>query len=317
MKKRVVFFGTPRFAATILSYLLEQGVNIVACVTKPDKPQGRSSTLVSPPVKKIALEHNLPLFQPLKASTPEFAEEMRRFQPDLFVVVAYSEIFREILLTLPPLGCINVHASLLPKYRGAAPIQRAVMAGERETGVTIMRMVKELDAGEMYAVGKMAIGPEMTSGEVFEELAKVGGVELLKVVKRFEEGEVAGVAQDHSQATFAPKVTPQEGEIDWNRSAQELHNHIRGVTPKPGAWCWVEVKGERKRLAVKKACISNLNGRPGVILDGPGLIIACREGALSLLEVQLEGKKSLSTSEFLRGISKNNLSFVLIPKELY
>ncbi len=308
--KRIVFFGTPRFAATILEALLSHGANIVGVVTKPDKPVGRSSELMPPPVKILANKKGILLFQPLKASTPEFAEELKKLSPDLFVVVAYSEIFKEILLQLPPQGCINVHASLLPKYRGAAPIHRAVMAGETETGVTIMSMAKELDAGEILSVAKTPITPETTSQDLFEVLAKLGAEELWKVLEAFERGDVKGQAQDPSLATYAPKVNFSDGKIDWKKPANELHNLVRGLFPKPGAWCEVVVRKEKKRLLIKKSSIADGQGSPGDILSQKGLIIACGQGALNLLEIQLEGKKAMKTEEFLRGISKEELSFI-------
>lgn len=291
--------------------MLQEKIDVVAVVTKPDKPQGRSSTPVPPPVKVVAEGAGIPVYQPLKASTVEFADTLRAFDPDLFVVVAYSEIFKEILLELPRLDCINVHASLLPKYRGAAPIHRSVMAGDSETGVTIMSMAKELDAGEILGVGKVSLGPDMTTGELFDVLAQIGAVELLKVLKAFEKGEVQRQKQDPTLVTYAPKVTPAEGQIDWKKSALLLHNHIRGMTPKPGAWCWVEIQGQRKKLLIKKTKVElQKNGEPGKVLPENGLVIACGEGALQILELQLEGKKAMLVSDFLRGTQKENLKFV-------
>lgn len=314
---RIIFFGTPRFAATILEDLLRHKADIVAVVTKPDKPVGRSSTPQPPAVKVIAEKNGLQVLQPQKASTPEFAQTLREFNPDLFVVVAYSEIFKEILLTLPPLGCINVHASLLPKYRGAAPIHRCVMAGDAETGVTIMSMAAELDAGEILSVGKIPLGPETTTGELFESLSHLGASELRQVLQAFEAGTVKRLPQDPALATFAPKVTSATGQIDWHKPAHVLHNHIRGLSPKPGAWTTVSVRGENKKFHIKKSRVfsrSNASScTPGTILPEKGLVVACgptgQEG-LDLLEVQLEGKKAMPALDFVRGILKEELNFV-------
>jgi methionyl-tRNA formyltransferase len=310
-RKRIIYFGTPRFAATVLEMILESGAHVVAVVTKPDKPLGRSSELKPPPVKVVAEKHQIPVLQPRKASTPEFAEILKEFRPDLFLVVAYAEIFKEILLELPPLGCVNVHASLLPKYRGAAPIHRSVMAGDKETGVTIMSMEKELDAGEILSVAKTAIGPDMTTGELFEVLAHLGGQELVKVLPEIENRTIKRVKQDPALVTHAPKVTPETGEVDWSKPAQVLHDHIRGQTPKPGAWCWAIVKGAKKRFHIKKTKVEPFQGSPGEILSQKGFIVACGEGALNLLEVQLEGKKAMPADQFLRGIAKNEIQFQL------
>lgn len=307
---KVVFFGTPRFAATILDYLLQKKANIVAVVTKPDKPQGRNQELKAPPVKVLAERHNLPLFQPQKASAAEFASVLEKLDADLFFVVAYSEIFKENLLKMPRLGCVNVHASLLPAYRGAAPIHRSVMAGDKETGVTIMSMAKELDAGEILAVAKTPISEEATTGELFETLSHLGAQALWDVLCQFEEGKVQGVAQDPSKVTYAAKVTSDEAWVDWSKPAWTLHNHIRGLNPKPGAWANIWIRGERKRLLIKKTHVESQScGRPGEILNTPGFVVGCGEGALSLDEVQLEGKKALNSKEFLRGFPKEELYF--------
>lgn len=305
---KIIFFGTPAFAAHILEYLISQNVPIAAVVTKPDKPQGRSSELKPPAVKVSALNAGIAVLQPLKASTPEFAEILKSYDADLFVVVAYSEIFKEILLKLPPLGCVNVHASLLPKYRGAAPIHRAVMNGDKESGVTIMSMAKELDAGEILSVAKTPIPEDMTTGELFQKLSELGAKELYKVLCQFDEDSVVRTAQDPKLVTYAPKVTPEEAFIDWSRSAEDLHNHIRGLTPKPGAWCFVTLKGDKKRFIVKKTkVVPNILEKPGTLIPSKGLTISCAQGALDILEVQLEGKKPMKIEEFLRGILKEEL----------
>ena len=245
---RIVYFGTPQFSATVLEFLLKQKVQIVACVTKPDKPQKRSKTPIPSPVKVVAESHRLPLLQPLKASDPEFAEkELRPLNADLFIVVAYSEILKENLLAMPRLGCINVHASLLPKYRGAAPIQRCIMAGDKESGVTIMAMQIKLDAGGMLKVAKTKIDDEMTAGDLSTILSHIGAEALWEVIQKVEKGQIQPEPQDSSKVTQAPKLTSDEGAIDWTQPAETVHNHIRGVTPKPGGWCWIYCRGKKKR----------------------------------------------------------------------
>ncbi|MFI0434194.1 MAG: methionyl-tRNA formyltransferase [Parachlamydiaceae bacterium] len=312
---RVVFFGTPVFAAHVLEYLLKNQVNIVGVVSKPDRPKGRSSALIPTPVKTVALAYNpsLPLFQPEIVSAPEVADSLRSLQADLFVVVAYGEIIKQHLLEMPFKGCINLHASFLPKYRGAAPIQRCIMDGETQTGVTIIHMVKKMDAGDMIRKVMIPIDPEMTYGELEEALCEVGKKLFFDVIMDFEKGEPSSIPQDLSQVTIAPKIELEDCQISWSRPAHELHNLVRGVNPFPGAWCNVLVKGEKKRLKINRtrivfsdhcspATIVNIDQTKG------NLIIAAGDHALELLEVQLEGKKSMSSEELTRGISR--LQFV-------
>lgn len=302
---RVVFFGTSAFAARVLRDLIRQNVDIVAIVTRPDKPKGRSLNLLPPPVKEEALKYPLPIYQPLKASTPEFAEILKHHKPDLFLVVAYGEIIKTLLLDIPSKGCINVHASLLPKYRGASPIQRCLMHGEKETGITIMQMVLEMDAGDMLSVVKTPISEEMTFGELGSQLSESATPALIQVIQQIDKGTLKKVPQDHTEATFAPKLTAQEEEIHWERPAQELHNLIRALSPFPGAWCFIQIGSEKKRLKIKLSkVIPHLQGKPGEILSlsKQDLILACGQGSLQLLQVQLEGKKMMPVREFLQGL---------------
>ncbi len=303
---RIVFFGTSAFAARVLEDLIKQGIEICAIVTKIDKPKGRSLQTTPPPVKERALElaPQIPIYQPKKASTPEFAEILKNYQADLFVVVAYGEIIKTLLLEIPPLGCVNIHASLLPKYRGANPIVRCLMNGEKETGITIMDMVLEMDAGDMLEVAKIPIPDSMTFGELDQKLSQIATECLLKVLQAKKEGNVVRMPQDHTQATFAPKLLPGEEEVRWEQPAAQIHNLIRALSPKPGAWAWIQVGAEKKRLKIKRSeAVSDLLGTPGqnLVLSKTEWIVACGTGALRLLEVQLEGKKSLPVEEFLRG----------------
>lgn len=294
----IVFFGTSKFAADILKCLINYKLNIVAVVTRTDKPKGRSLKVSPPPVKEFLLqaEERIPLLQPVKASTPEFVEEIKKYSPDLFIVAAYGEIIKTFLLDLPPLGAINVHGSLLPKYRGAAPIQRSLMNGDQETGVTIMKMVLEMDAGDMLAKAKVAVPPNMNFGELEAKLAEISCEPLRDVICQIESGSLQPVAQDRSQVTFADKIKSEETQIIWGRSAHEIHNLIRALSPHPGAWCWLEVSGERKRMKVKKSEVA-LHDR-----QASDWIVPCGKGELRLVEVQLEGKKSLPAHELLRGL---------------
>jgi methionyl-tRNA formyltransferase len=303
----IIFFGTSSFAAKILSSLIERGYFIAAVVTRPDKSKGRHLHASAPPVKEIALKlkPDLPVFQPEKASAPEFAEVLKAFHADLFVVVAYGEIIKKNLLEMPRLGCINIHASLLPKFRGAAPIQRTLMEGEKETGITIIEMSPQMDAGDILAIEAIPIPEEMTFGELEGKLCDLGIKLLLEVIRQFEQNNVAKTPQDHTRATLAPKMTPEDEKIDWQKSARVIHNQIRALSPSPGAWTNIAVGTGVKRLKIKKAIvIEEMGGDPGAILrfGKEGWVIACGKGALRLIEVQLEGKKAMSAEECVRGI---------------
>jgi methionyl-tRNA formyltransferase len=306
---RIVFFGTPPFAAEILKHLLNQSAEIVAVVTKPDKPQGRSGALVPSAVKQLAQEKlpNVPLLQPAKISAPEYVEQLAQLKPDLFIVVAFGEIIKQALLDVPKFGCINIHASLLPKYRGAAPIQRAVMNGDPESGVTIMYMVKQMDAGDIIRMVRCPIPENMTAGELEQQLCNLGRIAIVDVIKELGQGIVKREPQDHSAATMAPKVELEDGLVDWNRTAREIHNTIRGLTPRPGSWCLVNLRGEQKRLKVADTSVVSESGTPGAILrcDEKGLIVACGKDSLCIGKVQLEGKKMVPAIEFWRGIQSS------------
>lgn len=304
---KIVFFGTSSFAAQILSFLIQHRLNIVAVVTRPDRPQGRSLKTASPAVKEVARTEipQIPVFQPEKASTVELADKLRSLNPDLFLVVAYGEIIKTILLSIPIKGSINIHASLLPKYRGAAPIQRALMNGEVETGVTIIEMVLEMDAGDILAVAKTSIPPEMTFGELEIQLRQISGPLVLDVIQKIDKGNVTRQPQNPLEVTFASKLLPQEEKINWLDSAKKIHNQIRALSPTPGAWSYVQCGKEKKRIKIKRSePVEASSGVPGesLLCERREWIVACGKGALKLLEVQLEGKKTLLVDEFLRGI---------------
>ena len=306
---KVIFFGTPPFAAHVLEYLLSHSIHVAAVVTKPDRPKGRSRVPLPTPVKLIAQQQipPIPVYQPELVSDPEFADVLIPYQADLFVVVAYGEIIKQHLLDMPKLGCINLHASLLPKYRGAAPIQRCILEGETETGVTIMHMVKKMDAGDIIKTVKIPIHPDSTYGELEQDLCDAGEKALLEVIHDFGRNRIEREPQNHSLATFAPKIELEDCKIFWGRPAKEIHNLVRGVNPHPGAWCYVKIRQKPLRLKIHRTeYLIGYKGVPGEILSygSEGLIIACGEEAVRLVEVQLEGKKSLSAEELMKGIPK-------------
>jgi methionyl-tRNA formyltransferase len=305
---KIIYFGTPVFAAKVLTYLLENGVNISAVITKPDKAKGRSNELVPTPVKQVALAHQLPVYQPEIVSDPAFAPTLEAYQADLFVVVAYGEIIKQHLLDMPQKGCINVHASLLPKWRGAAPIQRSIIHGDHKSGVTIMYMVRKMDAGDMIKTVEVPIGPNTTFGQLEEALCEAGKHALLEVIRSLEKGPVNRTPQNHEEMTLAPKIELEDCEINWENSAQDIHNLIRGVNPYPGAWCFVSVKGDKKRLKIYTSELLSENVPPKKIkADKKGLIAGCGTHSLRLVDVQLEGKKAMTSAELLRGISIDNI----------
>jgi len=313
---KVIFFGTPTFASETLQFLIDHDVDIVGVVTKPDKPVGRSKKPVPTPVKQVAQEKlpHVSLFQPEKASTTEFIETLSLLNADLFVVVAYGEIISQALLDLPKIACINVHASLLPKYRGAAPIQRAIMNGEKETGVTVMHMVRKMDAGPMIRQAKVKIGSNTTAGELHDLLQGEGAKILLEVLRDFEQGALVEIPQDESMVTFANKIELDDCEVCWNLPAREIHNLIRGVAPHPGAWCTVEHRGVKKRLKLLSSrVVLGYTETPGQFLEfgQDGIIVACKDEALRLIEIKLEGKKAMTAEEFARGTSQKEIKLIL------
>lgn len=305
---KIVFFGTSPFAAKILKFLLDHHKNIAAVVTRTDKPQGRSLKVGMPPVKELALHFpHIPILQPAKASTPEFAAQLQTYCADLFVVAAYGEILKKEILNIPKYGAINVHGSLLPQYRGAAPIQRCLMNGDLYTGITIIQMVLEMDAGDMLEKAELAITSEMNYGMLEEKLADISGPALLKILEKMQKGTLHSTPQNPSGVTFASKILPHETQIVFNLPAASVHNQIRALAPTPGAWCFAQVGPDQKRLKIKRSEVAaDMQGYPGenLAFSGKDWIVGCATGAIRLLEVQLEGKKSLPIQDFLRGCSE-------------
>lgn len=310
---KVLFFGTPDFAAEILSFLLAHQVQVVGVITKPDRPKGRSGTPQPTPVKLVAEAKHppLPCLQPPIVSAPEWRDAIAAFNADLFVVVAYGEIIKQHLLDMPRYGCINVHPSLLPKYRGAAPIQHSIMNGDSKTGVTIMHMVRKMDAGDIIQVVEVPIFENTTFPELEKELCHVGSAALLDVIHKIEAGNAPRTPQDESQATLAPKIELENCEIHWERPAGILHNLVRAVTPEPGAWCWVRVRDQRKRLKILRTEVVEHSGQPGEILSlwPQQFVVGCGEKALRILELQLEGKRAMTAQELMRGMPRDTLQF--------
>jgi methionyl-tRNA formyltransferase len=300
----VVFFGTPRFAVPTLQHLLDSPHVVAGVVTQPDRPRGRGHKITFAPVKTLASERNIPVVQPERLKPPEVAETLRAWGADVAVVAAYGRIIPEHLLTIPRLGMINVHASLLPEYRGAAPVHRAVMNGDAVTGVTIMRVVKELDAGPTFAKVTRPIGPDETSDSVEDALAELGARLLIDVLGQMAAGAAHEEPQDDSKATYAPRLLKEEGLIDWSQSAAQLHNRVRGLYPWPHAYSFL--KGAR--LIVRRSrVIAGPNGpgpsEPGTIAEitSDALVVATGEGQLGILEIQPEGKRAMRAQDFVAG----------------
>lgn len=298
---RVVFFGTPAFAVPTLDALLASRHTVVGVVTQPDRPRGRGQRTADGPVKARALAAGVPVLQPASLKDPAFLAAYAALGADLGVVAAYGKILSDAVLAVPRLGLINVHASLLPRYRGAAPIHRAVAAGETETGVTIMRVVKALDAGAMLATVKRPIAADDTSVEVEHDLARLGATLLVTVVDRLAEGPITETPQDESRSTYAPRLTKDDGLVDWSRPARQVHDLIRGMQPWPQAYSYL--KGHRLILVRTSLDTTGASGLPGTVLaaHGADLRVAAGSGALVVTELQAEGKRPMATRDFLAG----------------
>ena len=300
---RIVFFGTPRFAVPTLECLLQSPHAVAGVVTQPDRPRGRGHHVSEAPVKSLAIARGLPLYQPTRLRDPEVAATLRNWDPDLGVVAAYGRLIPDEVLALPRLGMINVHASLLPKYRGAAPVHRAVMAGERETGVTIMRVIRELDAGPTFAAAARPIGPDETSDVVEGDLAALGGRLLVDVVHAMAEGAAHEERQDEALATYAPKITREDGLIDWTGGGRSIHDQVRGLHPWPHAYTFLD--GARLivlRTRVEPAAAPSR--APGTIVHVTRDALHVATGsaeAVVLEQVQPEGRRPMTVRDYLAG----------------
>lgn len=295
---RIVFMGTPDFAVPSLQALIDAGHDVCAVYTQPDKPQGRKQILTAPPVKTLALEHDIPVFQPNTLKNEVEQARLRELAPEVIIVVAYGKLLPKAVLDIPPHGCINVHGSLLPRWRGAAPIQWAVIAGDEMAGVTTMQMAEGLDTGDMLLTYETKVGEKETAGELFDRLAQSGAELLSQTLVKLD--EITPRPQDDAQSCYAHMLDKQMAVIDWSKSAHEIDCLIRGLNPWPIAL--TTLSGERlKVFAAEKAAG---NGEPGTVLEADpkkGLTVACGEGALKLTEIQLVGGKRMKATDFLRG----------------
>lgn len=299
---RIVYFGTPEFAVPALAALLRSRHKVVGLVSQPDRPKGRGQRLAATPTKQLAMLCGVRVLQPTRLRDDVFLDDIRALHADLGVVAAYGRILPDALLAIPRLGMINVHASLLPRYRGAAPVHRAVIAGDTETGVTIMRVAHDLDAGAMMAVGRRPIGPGETSPEVERDLAGLGATLLLDVVEQLAEGRATQTPQDDALATHAPKILKSEGTVDWTLPAREIHNRVRGLQP----WPLVSVRVGAARYLLHRTEILDepTTAAPGTIASSSGdrLTVAAGDGRqVRVLQIQPEGRRAMSARELLAG----------------
>ena len=301
---RLVFMGTPDLARTVLAALEDDArFQLVAVVAQPNRPKGRDLQLQPPPVKVEALARGLPVLQPEKTREPAFLDQLRSLSPDLIVVAAYGQILPQALLDIPRHGCLNVHTSLLPRWRGAAPIQWAIAAGDAETGVTVMRMEAGLDTGPIVSLARTPITDADTGQTLHDRLAELGGKLLLETIPAYVAGGLVPRTQPAEGVTYARKITKEDGRLDWTQPARALWNRLRAFTPWPGAFCLMPAEPKPKLLKVHAAQPVVATGEPGTVLaaDKTGLVVACGDGALRLTEVQPEGGKRMTAEQFLAG----------------
>jgi methionyl-tRNA formyltransferase len=299
---RIVFMGTPEFAVPSLAALLTSEHSVVGVVTQPDRPKGRGHELAASPIKQLAVQHKIPILQPLKMKDPAFLDALSAWKPDLIAVTAFGRILPKVILDLPPRGCVNVHASLLPKYRGAGPIQWALIRGERETGITTMLMDEGMDTGAMLLQERAAITPDDTSGTLSSKLADIGGRLLIDTLARIQNGTVTPQPQGQSQATMAPLLKKEDGLLDWTLPALDLANRVRGLSPWPGAYTYL---GEDRWVVWKASVLDRLVVRvlPGTIVDATkeGLVVATGDGVLRIMEFQPANSRRMSVAQYLTG----------------
>ena len=297
---RILFMGTPDIAAECLKALYAAGHEICGVYTRRDKPVGRKQVLTAPPVKEVALEHGTPVFQPRTLRDGSEDENIRTLAPELIVVVAYGCILPASVLSIPKHGCINLHVSLLPKYRGSAPVQWSVLNGDPETGVSIMQMDEGLDTGDVLRCERIAIDPEETSGELFDRVTAVGAQVLCQTIPAIEQGRLKPVVQDHEHATLAPMLSKEMAEFHLTDTAEHIHNWVRGMNPWPGAW--FVTSGGTKLKVTQCRVAASAGEAPGTVLATKPLTVACGEGAVQLLQVVPEGKKPMEGTAFAAGL---------------
>ena len=298
---RIVFAGTPDFAATALKALLAAGHTVVGVYSQPDRPAGRGRKLMPSPVKQVALDAGLPVFQPDSLKPDDAQQELAALNPDVMIVAAYGLILPKAVLDIPTHGCLNIHASLLPRWRGAAPIQRAIAAGDRETGITIMQMDVGLDTGDMLLKTSTPIRPDDTGGRLHDRLAEMGGSAIVEALTSLSKGELTGEAQNDDEANYAHKLSKEEGHIDWTRSAPEIERLIRAFNPWPGTF--TDLGDQRIRIHQAEALAQSSDKSPGTVLrrEREGIDIACGTGSLRVTSVQLPGTRALSVNDLING----------------
>jgi methionyl-tRNA formyltransferase len=297
----IVFMGTPDFALTSLDKLIKKGYIISTVISQPDRPKGRGKKVQPPPVKERALQAGINVQQPERVKDPEFIEALKNLRPDIIIVVAYGQILPEEIIKLPGLGCINVHASLLPKYRGAAPINWCIINGEKKTGVTTMYMDRGMDTGDILMQRETEIKDDETAGQLHDRLALLGAELLIETLGGIERGSVARKAQDHSEATYAPQLNRETGRVDWNNEAQSIYNLVRGTNPRPG--CYTQYRQQRMKLWGARVLDRNSTGTPGEITEvsAEGLAVQTGRGTLLLTEIQMPSSRRMTVDEYLRG----------------
>lgn len=306
---KIVFMGTPEFAVPCLQKIIDEGHEVVAVVTQPDKPKGRGKKLAMPPVKELALKYDIPVYQPLKAREESFVDTLKEMNPELIVVVAFGQILPKSILDIPKYGCVNVHASLLPRYRGAAPLNWVIINGEEKTGVTTMYMDEGLDTGDMILKSEIALDDEITAGELHDKMM-IDGAKLLKeTIDLIKKGEAPREKQSNENTCYSPIMNKSLGNIDWNKSAIDIHNLVRGINPWPSAYTTYE--GQTMKIWKTKVIDKNSNKDPGTIIsvDKEGINVSTSEGILQIKEIQMAGKKRMEVPEYIKG---NNINTDII-----
>ena len=304
---KIVFMGTPDFAVPTLESLVKGGHEVIAAVTQPDKPKGRGKAVLMTPVKEKVLEYDIPVYQPVKARDPEFVQILKDMSPDVIVVVAFGQLLPKAILDIPKYGCVNVHASLLPKYRGAAPIQWAVIDGEEKSGVTTMLMNEGLDTGDMLEKVEYVLDKNETGGSLFDKLSAMGGELILSTLEKLENGTIVRTPQGETTTPYAKMLKKSMGEIDWSMEAVKIERLIRGLNPWPSAY--TSLKGKTVKIWAAEVEDGTLTGNPGrVTVTKDKLLVETGEGYLSITELQLEGKKRMDTAAFLRGFTVEDQS---------
>jgi methionyl-tRNA formyltransferase len=304
MSLRVIFMGTPEFSVPTLMEIVGQGYDVVACYSQPPRPAGRGMDLKKSPVHEAAESFGIPVFTPDSLKSEEEQASFAALQADVAVVVAYGLLLPQAVLDAPEHGCLNLHASILPRWRGAAPINRAIMAGDTETAVQVMRMEAGLDTGPVCLSETVGIGENTTAGELHDQLCGLGGDLMGRALAALSRGALGEQVQAEEGVTYASKLSKQETRVDWSKSAEEVHNHIRGLSPFPGAWCEMTLGGKTERVKLLRSALAEGAGAPGAVLETDKVpVVACATGAIRLEQVQRAGKKPMSGSDFLRGAS--------------